>query len=57
MYQTVTAIDDELMAQAGGAGSAYGTGGMASKLKAALRIFGSKSSNDLSKRKKSSNHF
>ncbi|AZP93870.1 glutamate 5-kinase [Enterococcus mundtii] len=39
MYQTVTAIDDELMAQAGGAGSAYGTGGMASKLKAALRIF------------------
>ena len=39
MYQTVTGIDNTLMEQAGGAGSTFGTGGMHSKLKAALRIF------------------
>ncbi|MBF8808697.1 MAG: glutamate 5-kinase [Enterococcus lacertideformus] len=39
MYQTVTMIDEKLMAQAGGAGSTLGTGGMYSKLQAALRIF------------------
>lgn len=43
MYQTVTAIDHTLMEQAGGAGSTFGTGGMQSKLKAALRIFEAKS--------------
>ena len=39
MYQKVTVIDEMLMAQAGGAGSTFGTGGMYSKLQAALRIF------------------
>ena len=39
MYQTVSVIDECLMAQAGGAGSTFGTGGMSSKLQAALRIF------------------
>lgn len=39
MYQTVNVINDQLMSQAGGSGSAFGTGGMQSKLKAALRIF------------------
>lgn len=34
----ITEIDDQTMAQAGGSGSAFGTGGMRSKLKAAQRI-------------------
>ncbi|MEY8445774.1 glutamate 5-kinase [Enterococcus ratti] len=39
MYHTITTIDEKLMTQAGGAGSIFGTGGMYSKLQAALRIF------------------
>ncbi|OTP06923.1 glutamate 5-kinase [Enterococcus sp. 10A9_DIV0425] len=42
MYHTIHTIDDQLMAQAGGAGSVFGTGGMSSKLKAAQRILEAK---------------
>ncbi|MGG5359609.1 MULTISPECIES: glutamate 5-kinase [unclassified Enterococcus] len=38
LYHTVTAIDEQTMAKAGGKGSSFGTGGMQSKLKAASRI-------------------
>lgn len=37
-YTRITEIDENLMAQAGGSGSSFGTGGMHSKLKAAKRI-------------------
>ena len=43
LYSTITAIDQTLMTQAGGKGSRFGTGGMASKLKAAQRILDAKS--------------
>ena len=39
MYRYIDKIDEKILAQAGGAGSTFGTGGMQSKLKAASRIF------------------
>ncbi|OJG45889.1 glutamate 5-kinase [Enterococcus hermanniensis] len=42
LYSTITTIDQTLMKQAGGKGSRFGTGGMASKLKAAQRILDAK---------------
>ncbi|MHC5249161.1 glutamate 5-kinase [Enterococcus sp. LJL90] len=38
LYSHITAIDENLMAQAGDKGSSFGTGGMRSKLKAAQRV-------------------
>lgn len=38
LYSQISTIDEQLMQQAGGSGSSFGTGGMQSKLKAAKRI-------------------
>lgn len=43
LYQTVSQIDETILAQVGGTGSQFGTGGMLSKLKAAQRIFAAES--------------
>lgn len=44
LYQRITEIDDKLMEQAGASNNHLGTGGMASKLKAAKRVLDAKGS-------------
>jgi glutamate 5-kinase len=43
LYSTISTINQTLMEQAGGEGSRFGTGGMASKLRAAQRVLDSNS--------------